>query len=340
MEGVSVIIPTHNREHTLKVVIDSYFSQSCVREIIFVLDGCTDGTLKFLKSIQGKGKKADEKMNTYNGVDPDKCISQKEVTRREKWKTRDHCKILDEYESSANSINIKILENPKRKGLPFSRNRGVKASVFPYVFMGEDDVILGKDCIKEMIGIMRTEEADITGGRVFYMSDNESYKDTFVRYRQKEKDLSGLDEFGIRLNYPPAKFTEVPYLQAVALMKKEIFTEVSYDTHYRGSSYREETDFYLKCRKAGRKILLLNDQICYNLSPKYCKGSGQRGINPAIYEFSAITNNLRFLIKHYSFLRSEYNIEKSVISLQYDFIKRRFNERIKKSIISLLKFKK
>ncbi len=48
---ISMVIPTKNRAHTLKLVASSYFAQSGVSEIIFVNDGGDDGTHEILENI-------------------------------------------------------------------------------------------------------------------------------------------------------------------------------------------------------------------------------------------------------------------------------------------------
>ncbi len=48
---ISMVIPTKNRAHTLKLVAQSYFAQEGVSEIIFVNDGGDDETHKVLENI-------------------------------------------------------------------------------------------------------------------------------------------------------------------------------------------------------------------------------------------------------------------------------------------------
>lgn len=50
---VSIVIPTHNRENTLRLVINSYLQQKNLKEIIFIDDGSTDSTYQYLEEITG-----------------------------------------------------------------------------------------------------------------------------------------------------------------------------------------------------------------------------------------------------------------------------------------------
>lgn len=49
--GVSIVIPTFNRCHTLQTVLPSYLRQRNLHEVIVVVDGSTDGTAAWLQSI-------------------------------------------------------------------------------------------------------------------------------------------------------------------------------------------------------------------------------------------------------------------------------------------------
>ncbi|PCI57309.1 MAG: hypothetical protein COB36_03335 [Alphaproteobacteria bacterium] len=48
---ISMVLPTKNRAHTLRLVATSYFSQECVSEIIFVNDAGVDDTRNILENI-------------------------------------------------------------------------------------------------------------------------------------------------------------------------------------------------------------------------------------------------------------------------------------------------
>lgn len=49
--GVSIVIPTFNRRHTLQAVLPSYLRQRNLHEVIVVVDGSTDGTAAWLQSV-------------------------------------------------------------------------------------------------------------------------------------------------------------------------------------------------------------------------------------------------------------------------------------------------
>ncbi len=51
VKTVSIVIPTHNRKHTLVKVIESYLCQKHLHELIFIDDGSTDGTFEYLQEL-------------------------------------------------------------------------------------------------------------------------------------------------------------------------------------------------------------------------------------------------------------------------------------------------
>ncbi len=63
---VSVIVPTNNRSHMLKLAIDSILSQSYQNfEIIIIANGCTDDTVEIVKIFQDR----DDRIKFYNVQD-------------------------------------------------------------------------------------------------------------------------------------------------------------------------------------------------------------------------------------------------------------------------------
>lgn len=49
--NVSVVIPTYNRRPYLENVIKTFLAQDAVKEIVFVIDGSTDGTVEYLEEM-------------------------------------------------------------------------------------------------------------------------------------------------------------------------------------------------------------------------------------------------------------------------------------------------
>jgi hypothetical protein len=65
---------------------------------------------------------------------------------------------------------------------------------------------------------------------------------TPLRERSEVFDLSVMDaDFSVRTSAPIA----APFVHSIALIRRDLFDVVSFDTWYEGNSWREETDFYL-----------------------------------------------------------------------------------------------
>ena len=45
---ITLVVPTHNRAHTLQKVASSYFQQDDVSEIVFVVDKAHDDTIDII----------------------------------------------------------------------------------------------------------------------------------------------------------------------------------------------------------------------------------------------------------------------------------------------------
>lgn len=71
MNKISVIIPTHNRLHTLRKVLPTYLSQDDVKEIIIIDDFSRDGTDKYLKIIAKQNAKVRFIKNPINLGQPE-----------------------------------------------------------------------------------------------------------------------------------------------------------------------------------------------------------------------------------------------------------------------------
>ncbi len=50
-DTISIIIPTFNRLHTLRIVLASYLKQQCLHELIIVDDGSSDGTYSYISEM-------------------------------------------------------------------------------------------------------------------------------------------------------------------------------------------------------------------------------------------------------------------------------------------------
>ena len=196
----------------------------------------------------------------------------------------------------------------KRVYLPAARNIGVKNSAAPYIFMGEDDVILDENHLEILLNKMKEFNADLIAGRRIYLFENQTFKEA--------KEFADKDKSPIFINFPFEgyferyldKAIEVKFLHSNSLIKREVFDKVLYDEWYKGNSFREELDFYLRCLDAGFKMVLVPDVVCYHLKSKDNRTGGAR-TNRLIYEYYVWKNTIYCFRKNNKILSKHFNIK-------------------------------
>jgi glycosyltransferase involved in cell wall biosynthesis len=195
----------------------------------------------------------------------------------------------------------------KRVYLPAARNIGVKNSAAPYIFMGEDDVILDENHLEILLNKMKEFNADLIAGRRIYLFENQTFKEA--------KEFADKDKSPIFINFPFEgyferyldKAIEVKFLHSNSLIKREVFDKVLYDEWYKGNSFREELDFYLRCLDAGFKMVLIPDTVCYHLKSSENKKGGAR-MQRLKYEYYVWKNTLYCFLKNKEIFKKHFNI--------------------------------
>jgi GT2 family glycosyltransferase len=204
----------------------------------------------------------------------------------------------------------------KRCGSGHARNFGVEQAKGRFILFVDDDVVLSPTYIASVLKIFYDhDDAGAVGGRLFYVKEgsfeqNETLFDTPVRLGEFSGEVLG--NFDRRTQ----GIVEVPVLHVVSLLKKEDFLALGgFDERtYVGNRYREETDLFMRMRKAGKKILYSPTARAYHFAISF---GGQRA--PLLKsEYFVLVNHARFLSKYYS----------SKWSLMFiSFIFRRFYDR-------------
>ena len=216
-------------------------------------------------------------------------------------------------------INI---HHPQRGGQQRAKNAGVAQARGELIFFGEDDVFLEDTTLTALLGCMAQQDADIVGCRTMYMHQGETAEDTVQRYNNLSDPVFDPASFTFNFGCRSETVLQVPFLQAIVLIKKEIFSTVAFDERYWGSAFREETDFFIRCAQAGYKLLYCPDARAFNL-PRPPGGAHAR--SPWTYELSAILNNWRFLRTHYQYLHKAWGLRIPRLTLQMQFTRERLN---------------
>lgn len=135
-------------------------------------------------------------------------------------------------------------------GVPGGRNIGVKNSTGEYIFFIDDDILLEKDTVKELVEILeKNPSLGIIGPSPYTLSTlklNEYYQNYLTLY-------------------PNKNLVDVPYVLGCSMfVKREVFQKIGlFDALL--FFYHEEADLCLRARKAGYRCVFARDIRSWHL---------------------------------------------------------------------------
>jgi glycosyltransferase involved in cell wall biosynthesis len=221
-------------------------------------------------------------------------------------------------------IPVDVIRHETQRGQPEARRTGIKAASTEWVLFGEDDVWLSDDyCSTLMSNAMELGASVVAGRLVTALVPGEFSREllldppTPIRADGEVFDLSIMDaDFSARTARPiPA-----PFVHSIALIRRDLFDSVSFDTWYQGNSWREETDFYLAANALGAHAFFTPETVCFHLRGPICASGGQR-INRLVFEYLAWRNTRHMMGKHWNYLHEHYGLRGPVLlwMLRYYF---------------------
>ncbi len=207
----------------------------------------------------------------------------------------------EEYFSNLENPKIQYIRNTKRLGAALSKWIGVQKSQGEYILFGEDDLYLSQNYIETLLREMTVEDADLIGGRIIYLDNEEMEEDAITRNNFNPKKLYD-KYFNHKFNSKPLNNEEVIFLHGIYLVRNSIIKNVGIDANYGGNGWREETDPQITAKAQGYKIVFTPFTICFHL-PRGQNLGGQHTFNRWVYEYWVYKNNLYFLKKHFKYLK-------------------------------------
>lgn len=102
------------------------------------------------------------------------------------------------------------------------------------------------------------------------------------------------------------------FVSSIMAIRKKILENISFDENYRGTSYREESDFQLSVRKAGWRILYEPKAVVIHKDPKI---GGCRGYTLTERMYWKAKNHTYYLRKHFSGVRLAWYILSGMLLL-------------------------
>ncbi|MEP6906313.1 MAG: glycosyltransferase [Gemmatimonadales bacterium] len=224
------------------------------------------------------------------------------------------------------AIPVEVIRHATQRGQPASRQTGIAAATTEWVLFGEDDVWLADGYCSTLLTEASELGASIIAGRlVTARVPGEFSRDVLVDPPSPTRDVSGVFDLGSMdadFSSRTAAPVPAPFLHSIALIKRSVFADASFDTWYRGNSWREETDFYLAANARGARAFFTPNTVCFHLRGPICASGGQR-INRLVFEFHAWRNTRYMVSKHWNFLRSTYGLRGPVLLWMVRYYARR-----------------
>lgn len=199
---------------------------------------------------------------------------------------------------------LRVIRHPVNLGSPAARSSGIAAATTNWILMLEDDCRVPADYGQTLLRVAREYDADLVGAPWVHAPADR------IETEVASRRANPVARVGLRTapgQFPP-NTVETPFLPALILARREVFTLAGYDRRYRGNAWREETAFFLSAAQAGFRCVLTPDTYSYQVRQW---GGGQRR-NRVAYEFWVAWNNWLFLRAHGTFLRRAGYIRSAV----------------------------
>lgn len=224
------------------------------------------------------------------------------------------------------TIPVSVIRHDERRGQPASRLSGIAASDTEWVLFGEDDVWLAPNYCGTLLREAEELGASMIAGRIVvarvpgeFRPDLLDDPPTPIRTVDEVFQLDDMDaDFGARTADPVV----APFLHTIALIRRSLFSKVTFDTWYAGNSWREETDFYFSGRSTGAAAFLTPSTVCFHLRGPICATGGQR-MNRLYLEVLAWRNTRYLVSKHWQFLQKAHDFRGSVNTWMIRYYARR-----------------
>lgn len=226
--------------------------------------------------------------------------------------------------------NIEIIVNPDNFGFAKGNNVGIKKALdnnADFVMLLNNDTIIEKDCLENLIiAVKNFPKYSIFAPKIYFEKGYEFHKN---RYKENEKGKViwyaggiidwnnvygshiGVDEVD-KGQYDENEETEFATGAAV-FIKKEVFEKIGFlDEKY--FMYYEDTDFCIRAKKMGFKILYFPKSIVWH------KNAGSSSSGSKLQNYYINRNRLIFGFKYAGFKAKFALLRQYLKKAVYDFI--------------------
>lgn len=194
---------------------------------------------------------------------------------------------LSEIALSDNRIEIVRI---KQSGVQAARNAGIQASSTSWLLFIDDDDFAPSDYAEVLLAEAFTADAALVGAPWLNATEL-TLEGALALARQAPVSV-------VSLLTPVSVFTrtgvESPFFHSACLVRSDIAKKFLFDRDYRGNSWREETDFFLRITTAGHKAWRSADTYTWSAG-RFPGGHSRSHLQ---YEYWVAVNEAAFLRRH------------------------------------------
>lgn len=204
-------------------------------------------------------------------------------------------------QEKAKFSKITLITHDRNTDLANARNSGIDIAKGKYLMLGEDDVFLSPNYISTLLRCLEESDGDLIAGRILYLRSGETLEECTNRYEKFSSPFIDYWSMSIKFSKKIEKDIVVPHLHALTLGKAEVYKKIRYDST---SIAREDTDFCVRAKKQGYRILFCPHTVCLHL-PRDRKKGGQWKSGVLKRLLSNMRGNINLINNHYSYFKRE-----------------------------------
>ncbi len=210
---------------------------------------------------------------------------------------------------------MRLLLIGERAGLSAAKNAGAQQASCEWILFGEDDCVFPPDYGTTLRATALKRGAHIAGAPWLHVQPGTDVAALLRERRSKLPSEPRIDRHG----GVPASPVETPFMPATALVHRDVFAAVTFDTGYRVNFYRQETAFFIEALRRGFHAVLTPETACYQIEQW---NEGGTRVPRLRYEYWTLRNNWRFLGLHGDWLTEQGHI-KGRLRFQLGFTRER-----------------
>jgi glycosyltransferase involved in cell wall biosynthesis len=248
---------------------------------------------------------------------------------------------------------IKYIRNDKNSKQGFAKNVGIENAKGTYIYFGDDDSVITNDSIRILLGTLHKYKADCVGARALYAGNyvDPNNLEIYINWKNmkdvcRPDGICNLEKMETNFHCNCLIPVQVPILPSCALVKSDIAHLTKFDINYRGCAYCEETDFFIRIKLAGYKIVFQPNAVQVNMPQCLVGNSGAHVGGYLKWQKSAIQCSNYFLDKNWESICKYFNFNTSKKKMQDIFSRKIYltaqkmhTENIIKTLLKKIYFK-